>query len=143
MTTPATTASGRPGGPLVGCLVLLWVGGLLAVAWWVFGIGMHQWAANYSDEPTDVDGLRRQANHALLIGVLVAAGGPAVIAVVAYRLRLVRTAIVFLVLAVVLAIPGLVVAASAYRSLTPAPAPPGPPGHCVELSGGDTRCPGG
>lgn len=143
MTSPTTTATGRRGGPVIGFLVLLWVCALLAPAWWVFSVGMRQWAANYSDRPADLDGLQRQANLALLIAALVAAGGPAVIALVAYQLRLVRTAIVFLVLAVALAIPGLLVAAHAYRDLTPAPAPPGPPGHCVELSGGDTRCPGG
>ncbi|MCI4062599.1 DUF6234 family protein [Micromonospora sp. R77] len=145
MTTATTASTGRRGGPVVGILVLLWVCALLALAWWVFSIGMQQWAANYSDGPADLDGLKRQANLAMLIITVVAAGGPVMIAFVAYRLRLTRTAIVFAVLAALLAIPAMFLAASAYQSLNPAPAPaqPGPPGHCVELSGDDNRCPGG
>jgi hypothetical protein len=143
MTTPTTTGTGRRGGPVIGFLVLVWVCALLALAWWVFSIGLRQWAATSSDQPTDLDGLRRQADLALLIATVVAAAGPAVIALVAYRLRLVRTAIVFLVLAAALAVPALLVTAHAQRSVTPAPTAPGPPGHCVELSGGDNRCPGG
>ncbi|MGW3894099.1 hypothetical protein ACWD6L_02785 [Micromonospora profundi] len=48
-------------------------------------------------------------------------------------------------LTVVIAVPAAPIAVLTVRDLDPAPAPttPGPPGHCVEHSGGDTRCPGG
>ncbi|MEU1605723.1 hypothetical protein [Micromonospora matsumotoense] len=74
-----------------------------------------------------------------------AAAGPAIITLVAYRLRLVRTAVVFLVLAVVIAVPALPFAVRVGEDLTPVPVAttPGPPEHCVEYSGGDNRCPGG
>ncbi|MFG1676166.1 hypothetical protein [Micromonospora sp. NPDC049282] len=85
------------------------------------------------------------ASLALLVAASVATAGPTLIALVAYRLRLVRTAAVFLVLAIVIAVPAVPFAVLAGRDLAPAPAAttPGPPGYCVEHSGGDTRCPGG
>ncbi|MEU7980891.1 hypothetical protein AB0B63_20440 [Micromonospora sp. NPDC049081] len=144
MTSEAAGAR-RWGGPIVGLLVLVWIGGLIAAAAWWLRIGLAQWNANYDGRPDELVGLGRQASRALLVAALVAVAGPAVIALVAYRLRLVRTAIVFLVLTVVIAVPALPFAASVGRGLTPVPADttPGPPGHCVELSGGDNRCPGG
>jgi hypothetical protein len=141
VTSPTTTP--RRGGPVVGALVLLWLLGLLALLWWLFRIGMEQWANSYSDPVPGAADLDRQASRALLATAVLAVAGAAAITLVAYRLGLVRTAVVFLVLTLVLAVPGLAVAASAYRDLTPAPPPPGPPGHCQEHSGGDTRCPGG
>lgn len=138
----SSTAITRHRGPIVGLLALLWVTGLLALAWWWFTIGMQLWAANYSDGQADAEGLRQQNSLVLVIMILVGVGGPAVIALVAHRLRLVRTAVVFLVLAVALGIPGLPLAARAYRDATPQPAPPPPANHCQELSGGDNRCPG-
>ncbi|SCL50195.1 hypothetical protein GA0070603_0929 [Micromonospora chersina] len=137
--------TGRRGGPIVGFLVLLWVCGLIAaVVWWV-GIGLEQWSASYGDQPGEFEDLRRRASVALLVAAFVATAGPALIALVAYQLRLVRTAVVFLVLTVVIAVPAVPFAVLAGRDLDPAPAvtTPGPPGHCVEHSGGDTRCPGG
>ncbi len=83
----SSTATGRRGGPVVGFLALLWVLGLLALAWWMFTIGMKQWAAQYSDPPTETAALEHQATVALLVTALVAVGGPAIIALVAYRLR--------------------------------------------------------
>ncbi|MBM7077092.1 hypothetical protein [Micromonospora humida] len=76
--------------------------------------------------------------------MVLAVAGPAVIAPVAYRLRLVRTAVVFLVLAVVIAVPVLPFAVRVGHDLTPVPrTTPVAPEHCVEYSGGDNRCPGG
>ena len=143
--TSATTATARRGGPIVGLLVVLWVCGLIATATWWVGIGLRQWSVSYDDAPGEVADLRRRATLALLTFVLVAVAGPVLVALVAHHLRLVRTAIVFLVLAVGLAVPALPIAVHAGRDLNPAPAPtaPGPPGHCMEHSGGDTRCPGG
>lgn len=139
----SSTVTGRRGGPVVGFLVLVWVLGLLAVAWWVFSLGMRQWADSYSGPGPGTAALNQQGAAAMLVLALLAVGGPAIIALVAYRLRLVRTAVVLLVLSLALAIPGLPVAAFAYRDLRPAPPPAAPPGHCQEHSGGDTRCPGG
>lgn len=129
----------------MGFLVLVWVCGLIAATVWWAGIGLEQWSVSYGDQPGEFADLKRRASLALLVAALVAAVGPAVIALVAHRLRLVRTAVVFLVLAVAIAAPAGPVAVLAGRDLAPAPAAttPGPPWHCVEHSGGDTRCPGG
>ncbi|MFF0659479.1 hypothetical protein [Micromonospora tulbaghiae] len=137
--------AGRRGGPIVGFLVLVWVCGLIAAAIWWVGIGLEQWSVSYGDQPGEFADLQRQASLALMVAASVATAGPTVIALVAYRLRLVRTAVVFLVLAIVIAVPAVPIAVLAGRDLAPAPAAttPGPPGHCVEHSGGDTRCPGG
>ncbi|MFE9688364.1 DUF6234 family protein [Micromonospora sp. NPDC005806] len=140
MTSSPTTTRWRS---VIGFLVLLWVLGLLALVWWGFTLGMEGWADQHSNGGARAADLRRQGDVLLLVLVAAGAGGPAVIGLVAYRMRLVRTGLVFLVLAVAIGIPGLWVAAHAYRDLTPPPPPPGPPGHCVEFSGGDTRCPGG
>ncbi|MFG1677571.1 hypothetical protein [Micromonospora sp. NPDC049282] len=129
----------------MGFLVLVWVCGLIATAMWWAGIGLQQWSVSYGDQPGEFADLKRRASLALLVAASVATVGPALIALVAYRLRLVRTAVVFLVLAIVIAVPAVPFAVLAGRDLAPAPAAttPGPPGHCVEHSGGDTRCPGG
>ncbi len=143
--TSDAIGTGRRGGPIVGFLVLVWVCGLIAVSVWWAGIGLEQWSVSYGDQPGEFADLKRRASLALLVAALVAAVGPAVVALVAYRLRLVRTAVIFLVLAVVIAVPAVPIAVLASRDLAPAPTAttPGPPGHCVEHSGGDTRCPGG
>ncbi|MGC3862221.1 hypothetical protein ACPSM1_18740 [Micromonospora chersina] len=129
----------------MGFLVLLWVCGLIATAVWWVGIGLEQWSVSYGDQPGEFESLRRRASVALLVAALAATAGPALIALVAFQLRLVRTAVVFLVLTVVIAVPAVPFAVLAGRDLDPAPAvtTPGAPGHCVEHSGGDTRCPGG
>jgi hypothetical protein len=143
MTSSTAAPTTSRGGPLVGLLALLWVGGLLAFAWWWFALGMELWAASYSDEGPEVTALRQKASEVMLATLLLAAAGPPLIAVLAYGLRLVRTAVVFLVLAVVLGGPALTLAAYVYRDLDPPPPPPAPVSGCQERSGGDTRCPGG
>ena len=137
--------TGRRGGSIVGLLVLVWVCGLIAAAGWWVGIGLEQWSVSYGDQPDEFADLGRRASVALLVAALVATGGPAIIALVAYQLRRVRTAVVFLVLTGVIAVPAVPIAVFTARDLDPAPAPttPGPPGRCVEHSGGDNRCPGG
>ncbi|MFF5182017.1 hypothetical protein ACFY2Q_28715 [Micromonospora sp. NPDC000316] len=129
----------------MGLLVLVWVCGLVTAAVRVVGIGLEQWSVSYGDQPDAFEDLRRRVSVALLVAAMVATAGPAVIALVAYRLRLVRTAVVFLVLTVVIAVPAVPFAVITGQDLDPGPTltTPGPPGHCVELSGGDTRCPGG
>ncbi|MEU1249144.1 hypothetical protein [Micromonospora arida] len=106
---------------------------------------MEQWSVSNGDQPGEFEDLKRRASVALLVAALVATAGPALIALVAHQLRLVRTTVVFLALTVVIAVPAFPFAVSAGRGLHPAPAAatPGPPGPCVEPSGGDTRCPGG
>lgn len=56
-----------------------------------------------------------------------------------------RWTVAFLVLTLVIAVPAVPFAVLAGRDLDPglAVTTPGPPGHCVEHSGGDTRCLGG
>lgn len=136
--------AGRRGGPIVGLVVLLWVGGLIAaVAWWV-SIGLEQWNVSNGDQPGTLADLRYRASLALFVAMVVAVAGPAIVALVAYRLRLVRTAVVFLVLAVVIAVPVLPFAVRVGHDLTPVPrTTPVAPEHCVEYSRGDNRCPGG
>jgi len=55
----------------------------------------------------------------------------------------VRTSVVYLVLAMVLVVPSYRIAGPAYRTLNPPRPPPPAPTHCMEHSGGDTKCPGG
>ncbi|MEV4725688.1 hypothetical protein [Micromonospora humida] len=136
--------AGQQGGPIVGLLVLLWVGGLTAAAAWWVSIGLEQWNVSNGDQPGTLADLRYRASLALFVAMVLAVAGPAVIAPVAYRLRLVRTAAVFLVLAVVIAVPALPFAVRVGHDLTPVPrTTPVAPEHCVEYSGGDNRCPGG
>ncbi|WP_433125183.1 hypothetical protein ACQPWW_22040 [Micromonospora sp. CA-240977] len=129
----------------MGLLVLVWVCAMVAAAVWWMGIVLEQWSVSYDDQPGELADLKRRASLALLVAASVATAGPALIALVAYHLRLVRTAAVFLVLTVVIAVPAVPIAVGAGGDLDPAPAAttPGPPGHCMEHSGGDTRCPGG
>ncbi|WP_406063412.1 hypothetical protein [Micromonospora sp. NBC_00860] len=143
--TSEAVSTDRRGTPTVGLLVLVWICALIATAVWWVGIGLQQWSVSYGDQPGAFEDLKRWASVALMVAALVATAGPAIIALVAYQLRLVRTAVVFLVLTVVIGVPAVPIAALAGRDLDPAPAAttPGPPGHCVEHSGGDTRCPGG
>ncbi|MFI6236817.1 hypothetical protein ACIBD9_24935 [Micromonospora sp. NPDC050784] len=143
--TSGAVDTGRRSGPIVGLLVLVWVCGLTAAAVWWVGILLEQWSVSYGDQSGEFEDLERRASVALLVAALVATAGPAVIALVAYQLRRVRTTVVFLVLTVVIAVPAVPIAVLAGRDLDPpaAATTPGPPGHCVEHSGGDTRCPGG
>ncbi|WP_433344611.1 DUF6234 family protein [Micromonospora sp. CA-111912] len=143
MASSTSAPTARHGGPVVGLLTLLWVGGLLALVCRWFAIGMEHWAASYSVSSSETEYLGRQVSQVVLATLLLAAAGPAVIAAVAYRMRLARTAIVFLVLAVVGGVPALTLAAYVYRDLDPPPPPPAPVSGCREHSGGDSRCPGG
>ncbi|MFJ8689551.1 hypothetical protein [Micromonospora wenchangensis] len=143
--TSEGVGAGRRGGPIVGLLVLLWVGGLIASAVWWVSLGLEQWNVSYEEQPDKLAELKHRASLALLVATVLTVAGPAIIALVAYQLRLARTAVVFLVLAVVIAVPALPFAVRVGQDLTPVPeaTTPGPPGHCVEHSGGDNRCPGG
>ncbi|MFF0123829.1 hypothetical protein ACFYP7_31625 [Micromonospora arida] len=129
----------------MGLPVLVWVCRLIAAAVWWAGIGLEQWSVSYGDHPGEFEDFKRRASVALLVAALVATAGPALVALVAYQLRLVRTAVVFLVLTVVIAVPAVPFAFLASRDLDSAPAATtrGPPARCVEHSDGDTRCPGG
>ncbi|MEU8337809.1 hypothetical protein [Micromonospora sp. WMMA1976] len=105
-----------------------------ATVWWV-GTGLEQWSVSYGDQPGEVADLKRRASLALLVAALMTAVGPAVVALVAYRLRLVRTGALFLVLAVVIAVPAVPFAVLVGRDLVPPPAKtPGPPGKWMAAS---------
>ncbi|HEX5597207.1 MAG TPA: DUF6234 family protein [Micromonosporaceae bacterium] len=134
----------RPWAPAaVVLLTIVWVVALLALTWWLFGIGMERWANSYDSDRARAAELARQSSRALLILAAVAVGGPILIAIVARAGELVRTGVVYIVLAIVLGLLVLPVAAGAYRTVTPPPPPPAVPDGCQERSGGDTRCPGG
>ncbi|GHJ16106.1 MULTISPECIES: hypothetical protein [unclassified Micromonospora] len=75
----------------MGFLVLVWFCGLVAAAVWWVGIGLEQWSVSYGYQPGEFADLEHRVSLALLVAAVVAVAGPTVIALVAYRLRLVRT----------------------------------------------------
>jgi hypothetical protein len=119
----------------VAVLTVVWILALAALAVWLFGLGMQGWADGGSSA-----GLERRTTAVLIALAATAAGGPAVIAVVAFNGRLVKTGIAYSVLAALLAVP---LAAALRESAPPPPAPGTGPFPCQEHSGSDTRCPGG
>jgi hypothetical protein len=133
----------RPAWPpaAVTLLTFLWVAGLLLALYQLFAVGMEQWADRSGGAEVGGAALDRRSDRWGSIFLAVLAGGPVVTAVVAAVGGLRKTAIGYGVLAVPLIGFALVVASNLHRD-EPAP-PPAPPGHCVEHSGGDTRCPGG
>ena len=123
-------------------LTLAWIVGLGVVMAVGFGIGMRSWAAMVSGNVTGVHEADRDSTVLQLWLASVLATSPLVIGVAAYLGRLRRTALVYLVLAVVLAVPAGLIGADAWDKRYPAPQPSHGP-VCQEHSGGDTRCPGG
>lgn len=134
--TPAAAA-------VVMLLTLGWVVGLGVVVWFGFRIGMRSWAAMGTGNVTGVNRADRDSAVLLIWLAAVLVGSPLVIAVAAYLGRLRRTALVYLVLAVGLAVPAVPIGAHARRTLHPQPAQPSRAPVCQEHSGGDNRCPGG
>ncbi|SRR6266511_1279322 len=124
-------------------LTIVWVLAVLALAWRCFGIGLQGWADDQTYGGADSAELRRRAAAAVLLLAGVAAGGPALIAVVAFVGRMTRAGAVYLALAVALGMLALPAAAEADHRPTPPPPPPSGPAICQERSGGDNRCPGG
>jgi hypothetical protein len=128
--------------PAVALTTLAWIAGVLVCLYLLFANGMHAWAAQY-DDGTRTEDLARQSAHLSLWLAAVAVGGPALAAAFALAGRYLKTMIVYVVLTVLMAVPAVLVAASASRSLTPAVAPREPVTVCQEHSGSDNRCPGG
>ncbi|MEU4570476.1 DUF6234 family protein [Micromonospora sp. NPDC023956] len=126
----------------VALLTVLWLFTSLLLLGWTFAIGLEGWAEHHGGGGGPAETSRR-GNLALLALYLTAAGGPVVIAVVAFAGRLVRTGAVYLSLALVLGALGLPLGAAAVRELAPPPPVPSGPVGCQEHSGGDSRCPGG
>jgi hypothetical protein len=124
-------------------LTIAWLLAVPALAWRCFGIGLQGWADEQDNGGAHAAELRRQAATAALLLAGVAAGGPALLAVVAFAGRMVKTGAVYIVLTVLLSAPALVAAAEADRTLNPSPPPRPAPTFCQEHSGDDTRCPGG
>ncbi len=118
----------------VGLLTAVWVFGLFATAvQWMGAV----WLAGSSDVSAaaqDRPGMFAGRFAAVLIG------GPVVLAIIAIAGKLRKTALTYGVLAG-LGVVLVLFAVAASRDEPPAPAPQ--PTHCLELSGGDTRCPGG
>jgi hypothetical protein len=131
----------RWAGPMVGLLTVGWVVAAAVSAWRLLGLGLMGWASPPDDQAQEI-ALHHQAAVAALVLVAVAAGGPALIAMVAHAGGMDRAGMVYLGMAVVLGVLALPVAASAYRTLGPAPEPPDGPAACQEHSGSDNRCPG-
>ncbi|MFI6231316.1 hypothetical protein ACIBCR_28870 [Micromonospora echinospora] len=127
----------------VALLTVLWLLAALALLGWTFAIGIQGWADQHGSGGADPAGAGRRGSGVLLALYLTAAGGPVVIAVVAFAGRLVRTGAVYLALALLLGAFGLPFGEAAARDLVPPPPVPSGPGGCQEHSGGDTRCPGG
>ena len=127
----------------MGLLTVGWLLGVGILVWLLFAVGMESWADHHSNHGQRSAELSARAARVSLWLAGVGVGGPALIALVAYLGGMVRMSIVYLVLAMVLVVPGYGIARQAYRVLDP-PGPPEPaPTHCVEFSGGDARCPGG
>jgi hypothetical protein len=103
---------------------------------------MDAWGAGASSNGEErTAALRVRTAHVSLWLAGIGASGPAVIAAVAAGARMVRTSIVYFVLAALLA-RGIRRARRRPHSHPRAPVPSSPT-HCVEQSGGDNRCPGG
>jgi hypothetical protein len=89
----------------------------------------------------------RTGSLLLLAAAVVAVLLPLLAAVLAFRASRPVLGTVYALLTLFLLLPAGLTAREAAQDLggyQPAvPQPPGPPGHCVEHSGGDTRCPGG
>ncbi|MGC4790972.1 hypothetical protein ACLQ22_24460 [Micromonospora sp. DT178] len=124
-------------------LTVVWVGACLALLWWLFTIGMEGWADHHSNGDGRAAEIGRRSARVLLFLAATAAGGPAVIALVAFGCRYRRTGLVYLFLAVVVAAALTPAAVDAARTLRPPVAPVPAPTTCQEHSGGDNRCPGG
>jgi hypothetical protein len=123
-------------GTTVALMTTGWVLALLASVWWCFGIAMEGWADS-GEHSAELD--HRGATAATVLA-LVAVGGPALIAVVAFAGERGRIGAVYVVLALVLGVLALPVVAGTGGK----PAPPTPtPSVCQEHSGGGNECPGG
>jgi hypothetical protein len=126
----------------VALLTIVWVLAVLALAWRCFGIGLEGWADDQTYGGAHSAGQHRKAAAAVLLLAGVAAGGPALIAVVAFSGRMTRAGAVYVALAIALGALALPAVALADRTRTPSPPPPSGPTICQEHSGGDNRCPG-
>jgi hypothetical protein len=130
------------GAVTVTALTVAWVGSMLYFFGRALKAGLDARAAYYDGpSPTRQSVLTDVSAAAMEHMVVVLAVGPVVIVIAAAIGRLKRTAIVFSVIAVPALLLGGLEQEQYARQHTPAP----PPGydHCVERSGGDTRCPGG
>ena len=127
----------------VSLLTAAWVLGTAALVGWWFVIGLEGWADQHSNAGMRSAELARREVEAVLLMAVVAAGGPALIAVVAATGRLFRTGLCYLTLAVVISVIAVPVAVDAYSALKPAVPQPPRSTVCQDHSGGDTRCPGG
>ncbi|NIL60014.1 hypothetical protein HCB18_27000 [Salinispora arenicola] len=127
----------------VALLTVAWAPRCAGAARWVLAIGFEHWAEQASNQGAGADELARKAYTALLLLVVEVVAAPVVIAVVAVCGLLRRTAAVYLAIVLGLGVLAIPVAAGAHRGLNPPPPPPSVPTTCQELSGGDTRCPGG
>jgi Family of unknown function (DUF6234) len=118
---------------------------LVAVAWLVwrcFGIGLENWADDQTYGGANAADLARRWAAAVLLLAGVAAGGPTLIAVVAFTGRLPRTGAIYVAVAAIVGALVSPAAREAYHTLhPPVPAQPGPV-VCQENSGADNRCPG-
>lgn len=120
----------------------LWLAALLVCLYLIFRNGLAAWAGQYDDPQAEQ--VSRQAAHLAVWLAVIAVGGPLLSAGVALVGRFVKTAVVFLVLAALLAVPtGLWVRETNAYLHQYVLEPDQPSGACQEYSGGDTRCPGG
>jgi len=136
MTETSVRPAVRPAWPplTVGLLTVVWVFGLFATAVQWMGAA---WLAGGSDV-----GAAAQDRPGMLAGRFAAIliGGPVLVTIIAIAGKLRKTALTYGVLA---GLGVVIVLFAAVASRDEPPAPVQRPTHCVELSGGDTRCPGG
>jgi hypothetical protein len=128
---------------VVGLAIFGWSMAICAMGGWLLSIGMSQWADSYDGDSQAMSGHAAESARAGLWLAAVLAVGPVLLAVLARAARMRRTFGVFVVLAVLLVPAGAVAASGSWRTLHPPAPPPPAPTHCMEHSGGDSRCPGG
>jgi hypothetical protein len=122
-------------------LTVLWV--IASAGLLLTGIGVGLRGLGVEDQGA-LRAIHRESTVLELWFIGVGVGGPLAIAVAALALRRVVTGWVFVTIAVLLAVPASIMGRAAWHSLHPTPPAYEPqPTHCVERSGGDTRCPGG
>lgn len=144
--SPSVSATPRRRSSLrvaVGVLSTAWVVATFALICRLLSLALGQWADSYSGSSETTALYAAQSAHAGLWLAALLAGGPVILAVLAWAGGMRKTFIGFLGLAVLLVPAGLAGAAGMWRTLHPSSPPPAAPAHCVEFSGGDSTCPGG
>lgn len=136
-------AAQRRGTLAVSLVAVAWVlAVLVAIARWL-GVAMQNWGDAQSNGGLPPAQLETRGIAATEVLAAVVVGGPVLIAVVAFFVRLAWTGAFFLVMAAALGALALLMTGGGYLPAQPVPTPQPTHSICQESSGGDTHCPGG